>query len=560
VWCLIYSWYANLNYGHFNGANSGSGHSLMTAAEPWSGYYEVSPPVQVIAHWTQFAKRGWSFLTNGAGIGALPGGGGYTTVINTHVPAAVIEFSVVVTTMEGASAAQTVTFTIANATTGGAALPAALHVWTSNQTAAMVQLADVPVAADGTFTLTLQPNSMYSVTTTTGQGWVQPATPIPPSQPFPFPYSDAFDSYTEGAYATYLSDMGGVWVVETLPAGLTEAKPVAAGAAGASQQPDKAIHQVVPMPPIAWVQNPNPCAVIGNPNPNTYDGLASWTDYTVSANGAFDAPGDSPSAGNYVTLQEECSASVATQHWLPQGGDVTNTPAFLESAAFPGMCLGILDSDPAYQTAMWLGLVPCNRTTGAYPAVQWALNAATKQLQYNGFCVDVLSQNTSIGASTIAYPCETPAGINEQWSITSSGGAGSPISFVSAQTGYCVDLHLLPPAGGAFLWLTTRISSFGWNPYPDGYSLYVKQSTNATTAGSWSLQYASAVLASGATAFAVSPNTWYTLGLQASGHNITATLNGATLATVTSYNSSFGNVAVGSGWHGAWWDDLSITA
>lgn len=144
--CLIYSWFPNLEYGFTDGtSNSGAGHSLMTAAEPWSGFYQVNAPLAAVAHWTQFAQRGWTFLSLNAsrGIGPLPDGGSYATLVNTHTPAGELEFSIVAQTMQGATGPQTVTFGLGGL--GGRALPAALHVWQSTQGALMVQQPDVPV-------------------------------------------------------------------------------------------------------------------------------------------------------------------------------------------------------------------------------------------------------------------------------------------------------------------------------------------------------------------------------------------------------------------------------
>lgn len=206
AWCLIYSWYANLNYGRAtNTSNGGLGHALMTAAEPWSGYYEVNGPMAAMAHWTQFASPGgWAFLnTSGTGIGQLPGKGSYATLVNTGVAAGVTEFSLIIETSE-ASANQTVTFQLAPVP--GAPLPAVLHVWRTVETAFFTQQPDAPVSAvDGTFTLTLLPQAIYSVTTTTGQGWV-PAAPIPSSSPFPMPFTENFEGYLEGEYARYFSE------------------------------------------------------------------------------------------------------------------------------------------------------------------------------------------------------------------------------------------------------------------------------------------------------------------------------------------------------------------
>ena len=65
------------------------------------------------------------------------------------------------------------------------------------------------------------------------------------------------------------------------------------------------------------------------------------------------------------------------------------------------------------------------------------------------------------------------------------------------------------------------------------------------------------MLAVGPTPGPVSPGEWYELELAFVGSNVTASLDGAVLAQVTDTTTSFGNVAIGSGWHAAWFDDVS---
>jgi hypothetical protein len=68
------------------------GDSLMGAAYPWSGSYELSSPLWAAAHTAQFAWPGWNYLpAQGVGVepfatggsGLLPGGGTYVTFVDT---------------------------------------------------------------------------------------------------------------------------------------------------------------------------------------------------------------------------------------------------------------------------------------------------------------------------------------------------------------------------------------------------------------------------------------------------------------------------------------------
>jgi hypothetical protein len=72
MWNLVSSYYERLHW---------YGDSLMGAAQPWSGYFNVTSPLWVNAHWGQFVQPGWHFLEVGDGAGQLPGGGTYVTLV-----------------------------------------------------------------------------------------------------------------------------------------------------------------------------------------------------------------------------------------------------------------------------------------------------------------------------------------------------------------------------------------------------------------------------------------------------------------------------------------------
>ena len=58
------------------------GHGLMWATVPWAGHYVVNPPIWISAHYTQATQPGWSFLPVGAGSGMLPSGGSYVSLVS----------------------------------------------------------------------------------------------------------------------------------------------------------------------------------------------------------------------------------------------------------------------------------------------------------------------------------------------------------------------------------------------------------------------------------------------------------------------------------------------
>ena len=63
--------------------------------------------------------------------------------------------------------------------------------------------------ANGSYTLTLQPNRIYTITTTTGQGKGTAAGPAQGA--LALPYADNFDGYGAARLPKYLQDMQGAF-------------------------------------------------------------------------------------------------------------------------------------------------------------------------------------------------------------------------------------------------------------------------------------------------------------------------------------------------------------
>ena len=143
-------------------------------SSPWSGYYYVIPPFGRRPN-HEFAEPGWKYLAGDA-CGSLSGGGSYVTLKSTNGK----DYSVVVETFE-------------RQTTPDCHLPSLsrtvashIHVWRTSAREQFVRLDDVKRTGDG-FTVTLDHNSIYSFSTTTGQQKGEP--PIPPEKPFPLALS-----------------------------------------------------------------------------------------------------------------------------------------------------------------------------------------------------------------------------------------------------------------------------------------------------------------------------------------------------------------------------------
>lgn len=239
---------------------------LMTAFQPWSGAFGSLAMIWATAHTTQFTRVGnFSYLANGTGPGTGSGllalGGSYVTLQDFGTG----EFTVVIEKMsrdhspccrpalaDFSVATETATFTL----TGAPAKVASLYLWRTHwafgapgdATTEFEQQPAVPVVG-GKFTLTLEPDSMYTLTTL--PGGAKGAFPAsPPVAPFPAAFTDDFESCAPGSEAKFWSDQNGIF----------ECQP---------PNPSDPAHgvvmrQMVPLVPIAWGGDNRPHTIIGS--------------------------------------------------------------------------------------------------------------------------------------------------------------------------------------------------------------------------------------------------------------------------------------------------------
>jgi hypothetical protein len=223
---------------------------LILANQPWSGAYSLGESLWATAQVTQFTQPGWQFLNTGSGyLGGAESNGSYVSLKSTNGT----DYSTIIETTT-ATAAQTV-----NVTVGGGLSTGTVHVWATNvntPSAAtnLVQQASI-TPSNGSYSLTVQPGYVYTLTTTTGQGKGTAASPG--QSTLTLPYSDSFDGDTAGQQPRYLSQMQGAFEVEPC-----------AGRSGQCVQQQSAVK------PIEWD---------GDSNPYTIGGNLSWSNYTVSA-------------------------------------------------------------------------------------------------------------------------------------------------------------------------------------------------------------------------------------------------------------------------------------
>jgi O-glycosyl hydrolase len=246
LWCLSTSYYDILDLPHAG---------LLRADTPWSGHYTVMPPVWIVAHTTQFVQPGWQYLDHASSL--LPQGGSLVALKSGS------EFSVIAETL-AASGAQDVVFKVRGGLSTGK-----VHIWRTDPTRSFEKVGQITPAA-GKFSVQLQPNSVYSLTTTTSQhkGNAEP----PPEKPFPLPYKDDFEQYPLGSTTpNYFIEQNGSYEVVQCGGG----------------RKGKCLRQVVPGPPIVWTYGKTAdllgtASVIGD---------KAWRDYSVSTDLILETPG-----------------------------------------------------------------------------------------------------------------------------------------------------------------------------------------------------------------------------------------------------------------------------
>ena len=376
VWSPISSYYDNLPV-------PGSG--LMRANTPWSGHYDVQSAIWVTAHTTQFASPGWTYLEGGASA-LLPQGGSMVTLKSTNNA----DYSIIIETSD-ATLPQTIGFQLTNGLS-----VATLHVWQTTQTNQFMQIGQV-APTNGYFSYTFQPGAIYTLTTTTGQG-KGGATP-PASAPFPLPFKDDFESYSNNVTPKYFSDLAGTFETVTRADGQ-----------------GKALRQVELQSGIQWVGEFNPFTLIGN---------ATWTDYEVSSDVLLETNGF---VFLYGRVGQVGWAAPPPGYWLA----VNNSPGVWELRNATGV---LATGSVSFATNVWHqlrlamqgsrirgyvdGNQVCDIKDFSYGAGMAGLGCGVHGAQFDNFCIRPLHS----GACNLA-PGAT-ASASSSWSSAYLPGAAN---------------------------------------------------------------------------------------------------------------------------------------
>ncbi|MEJ6979454.1 hypothetical protein WG906_03275 [Pedobacter sp. P351] len=219
--------------------------AAVLAHSPWSGHYQVREALWGYAHYGQFSKLGWQYLKGGCKN--LKSGGSMVTLKSPDN-----DYSVIIET-KGAKGLQQISFEIDQLSKNN------LCVWRSNEKEQFVRQSDIK-QVNGVFSITLEPNTVYSLSTTRGQQKGSFAN-IPKAKAFPFPYYETFDQYIKpkqwGYLPRYLADIADVFEIVDRP-----------------DRKGKCLQQVVTVPTISWAPDWLPYTILGD---------SQWKDYEVSA-------------------------------------------------------------------------------------------------------------------------------------------------------------------------------------------------------------------------------------------------------------------------------------
>lgn len=251
-WSLICSWYPGFPFW---------GDGLMLADEPWSGHYEVGKSIWAVAQTTQFAKPGWKYLDGACGyLGNNSLNGSYVALESPDRR----DYSVIIETVD-ASSSQTVRFSVS-----GGLSTSEVHVWRTwlpsvDPDEYFVHQTNIK-PKNGRYTLELQPQSIYSITTTTGQ---HKGTAVsPPSAIMRLPFEQDFNNCRLGSIPKYFDSIQGAFDVDSARGG----------------RRGLCLRQEINIPPILWhYGSPTPPLVVF--------GDTRWTNYKVSVDALLEGPG-----------------------------------------------------------------------------------------------------------------------------------------------------------------------------------------------------------------------------------------------------------------------------
>jgi hypothetical protein len=439
---------------------------VALAAQPWSGAYSVGKNAWVMAHTTQFTAPGWRYLDTASGfLGGNRANGSYVTLRSPNTST----YSIVIETMD-ATAAQPFTATI----TGGLST-STVHVWStnlaSNNTADHFVRGPDITPSNGTFTVNLQPRTLTTLTTGTGQG---KGTAIgPAATSFALPYSDNFDASAVGSEARFLADMQGAFEVVTC----------GGGRAG------RCVRQMSPRAPITWDALSDPYALLGD---------VGWSNYSVSSDVLLEQAGYVEIIGRAGTQHAFGPAGLNAYYlrvsntgaWSLFRNDVNNANVVLRSGTVAALGTNTWHKLTLTFSGTNITAIIDTTTVATITDSVWSVGqvgigtSQTETAQFDnlsivavagppppisgplvgagsGRCLDVPNVSMTNGTQVEIWDCN--GGSNQQWTQLSSGA-------LRVYTNKCLDVigHATAPGSKVAIWDCNGGANQQWRVNADG--------------------------------------------------------------------------------------------
>lgn len=273
IWCPFDGYYDNTGEYHSTG--------LFQADQPWSGHYRISPAIWAVAHFTQFSQPGWKYINSGSHYFDKPSGGNYTTLYNPETG----DFTTVV--YADSSTRKKILFH-----PEGRLLKPFVYVWKSDEKNQFQMIKKIRPDNNNSFEVDIEPESIYTITTTTGQQKGSLETPPPPA-PFPIPYAEDFSGTPDRKNPRFFADIEGAFEVETNPA-----------------TKNKFLSQQITDPPINWTY----AGGFKPLGPLTQLGDVSWKNYALSVDVQIPAKGYAQIIARMGDLREYTEGYVLKLH------------------------------------------------------------------------------------------------------------------------------------------------------------------------------------------------------------------------------------------------------
>jgi len=255
IWCPVDGIYDQIIW-----ANTGA----LQADQPWSGHYTIWPSVWAVAHTTQFAQPGWVYMDKACGqFDATTWRGSHVALRNPQTG----DWSVIIVTGQK----QQVKLDIGEGLKKGP-----VYLWKSTAKEQFIQQKPLRLN-NNSVEVELEGDAIYTLTSTTGQTKGSYGTP-PESKPFPFPYTENFESYAAGKTPRYFSDQKGTFETCKSPRG------------------GVCLAQIVPKQGILWYDN-------WLLKPHSLFGDLNWKDYAIEGDVLIDG-GDVELGGRYADREK----------------------------------------------------------------------------------------------------------------------------------------------------------------------------------------------------------------------------------------------------------------